>query len=301
MRRRANPALSLHFPRTPEVREIRGLSARSVPQARGMDPLLGLHGDIGAQDPRRLGAALRRWREGHGALRPFRDPADLVGFLRGRDPGQAAERDAAWAALCLEATGGDREAALLLLRLLRPALRRARRRLGRWEAIEADDLEAELLAGVWEAAAEVRPDTRDVAGRLVNRGLWRALGAMREAIEWSRRALPLPPSVADRAPGEAPGAAEWILGAALAEGVISPQEAELLLATRRSIRSVSERLGITLAAAQKRRRRARGRLASWLAYSSQFPRTPGPADSPHENPPGPHERPVHLRGPGPSL
>jgi hypothetical protein len=259
------------------ARFLRG--ARSTLGA--VDSLSRLERDFRAWGPDGCAAALRRWKGGHGALRPFRDPADLIGFLRGRGSELAAARDAAWAALCLEATAGDRDAALLLLWLLLPALYGARRKLARWEAVEPEDLDAELLAGLWQAAKEVQAETRDIAGRLVNRASWRALGAMREAIEWSRRALPLHPSVADREPGEPSGGAEAILGAALLDGVISEEEAVLVLTTRRTIRRVSALLGITVTAARQRRHRAGERLLAWLA-PSQIPRTTSPADSSHE-------------------
>jgi hypothetical protein len=266
-----------------------------------VDSLSRLDRDFRARGPEGFAAALRRWRECHEGLRPFGDPADLVGFLRDRAPGLAPARDAALAALCQESTRGDDDASLLLLWLLLPALSGARRRLGTWEAVEPEDLDAELLAGLWQAAKEIRPETRDVAGRLVNRASWRALGAMREAIDWSRRALPLSPSVAEREAGEPSGGAEGILGAALLDGVISEEEALLVLATRRTIRRVSARLGITITAAQQRRHRARERLLAWIAESSQISRAPSLAHSSHEKRPTSHENAVKVRGPRPSL
>jgi DNA-directed RNA polymerase specialized sigma24 family protein len=266
-----------------------------------VDSLSRLDWDFQARGPEGFAVPLRRWKARHKGLRTFRDPGELIEFLGDRAPGLSAARDAALAALCLEARDGDEDAALLLLWLLLPALAGARRKLGRWEALEPDDLDAELLAGLWQAAKEIRTDTRDVAGRLLNRASWRALGAMREAIDWSRRALPLSPSVADREPEEPPDRTQGILNAALLEGVISQQEAVLVLATRTTIRRVSARLGITVIAAQQRRHRARERLLAWLADSSQIPRTSFLADSSHEKSPTSHENPVKVRPPRPSL
>jgi hypothetical protein len=219
-----------------------------------------------------LDEALRGWKERREGLRPFDDPETLIRFLRDSRVGQRRAKDAAIAAVCMEAASADQLAGTLLLWLLLPGLTRVRRRLGAWEALPSDELDAELVAGVWEAATEIGPETPRVAGRLVNRAQWRALAAMRQAIDWGNRSEPLPSQVEDRPAPSVPTSvwSEDVLAAALAEGVISEDEAELLLSSRRTIPEIRGRLGVTAYGAQNRRRRAKKRLLTWLAETSRI-------------------------------
>ena len=59
------------------------------------------------------------------------------------------------------------------------------------------------------------------------------------------------------------------LTAAVREGVLSKEQAELVRAGRRTIRGISERLGVSLSTAQKRRLRARARLRTWVDRNYQ--------------------------------
>lgn len=212
---------------------------------------------------RTLNEALRRWNARRQGLRPFGDADALITFLRDPKAGERSAKDAALAAVAMEATGGDQLAGTLLLWLVLPGLTRLRQRLGAWDAIPAEDLDAELVSGVWEAATEIHPGTSRVAARLVNRARWRALAAMRPAIDWEHRSEPLPAQVEDLSEGS--GSSDGLLAAALAQGVISEDEAELLLSSRRTIVEIRDRLGLTVYGAQNRRRRAKARLRAWLA------------------------------------
>jgi len=211
-----------------------------------------------------LDEALRRWKTRRDALRSYADAEALIGFLR--DPGAEPRvaKDSALAAISVEATHGDQMAATLLLWLMLPGLLRVRRRLVTWNALGREDLDAELLAGVWEAATAVGPATSNVAARLLNRARRRALTAVRRAADWTGRSEPLSTDMAEPEYEHA-GGREEVLSEAVRAGVISSEEAELFRATHGTIGKVRARMGVTAYGAQNRRRRARQRLLDWLA------------------------------------
>jgi hypothetical protein len=238
----------------------------------GMDMLARIEQEITAlRESGALTAAFRGSKEQGEGLRSFGDSETLIAFLRDSEAGPRRRKDAALAALCVEASSGDQQVATLLVWLLLPGLLRVRSGLAGRDALEAQDLDAELIAGMWEAATEVRPQTRNVAARLVNGARWRALAAIREAIDWERRSEPL-----DRQAAELPEpkvgtfGSLGILTQAVREGVITEGEVELILVSRQTIRDVG-RLGVTLCAARQRKHRARLRLVDWLAQSSPIP------------------------------
>jgi hypothetical protein len=224
-----------------------------------------VEGDLAAL--RRSGTlddALRRWKTRREALRSYADAEALSGFLRDPDAEPRPAKDSALAAICVEATDGDQTAATLLMWLMLPGLLRVRQRLVTWNALGREDLDAELLAGVWEAATAVGPATTGVAARLVNRARRRALTAVRRAADWARRSEPLSTEMAEPE-HEHPGGPDEVLTEAVRAGVISSEEAELFRATHGTIGKVRARMGATVYGAQNRRRRARRRLLDWLA------------------------------------
>lgn len=250
-----------------------------------MDPLEKVEGDLVAlRRSGALGRALRRWQARREELRSFDDGEALIRFLRDPDVEPRRAKDPVLAALCMEATLGDQRAATLLLWLMLPGLLRVRRRLASWNALGREDLEAELLAGVWEAATAIGPATGNVAARLVNRAHRRALAAVRQAADWAGRSEPLSREMA-RSPGQEgePDGAEDVLTEAVRAGVISEVEADLFRASRTNIGEVRARLGVTAYAAQNRRRRAKRRLLAWLAESAPVPPR---SDSPTTPPDG---------------
>jgi hypothetical protein len=212
-----------------------------------------------------LDEALARWKTRGNALRSFTDAEALIGFLRDPDPSPRPAKDSALAAVCVEATHGDRAASTLLLWLILPGLLRVRQRLAVWNVIGREDLDAELAAGVWEAASAVGPATTGVGARMVNRARRRALGAVRRAVDWAGRSEPLSTELTDQDPVPGSVALEDVLSDAVRAGVISTADAELVCTTRETIGEVRERLGVKLNAAQMRRHRARRRLLDWLA------------------------------------
>jgi len=217
---------------------------------------------------RRAGAldeALDWWRTRRNALESFADAQALIALLRHPDPSPRAAKDSALAAVCVEATNGDRVASTLLLWLMLPGLLRVRQRLAAWNALAREDLDAELAAGLWEAASAIGPATTGVGARMVNGARRRALGAVRRAARWAGRSEPLSIEATDPEPVPGSISLEDVLSDAVRAEVISSSDAELLRTTRETIGEVREQLGIKLPAAQQRRHRARRQLLDWLA------------------------------------
>jgi len=249
--------------------------------ARIEEELTGLRGS-GA-----LTAALRIWSGEYAGLRSFRDAEALIGFLRDPKSGPRRRKDAALASLCLVATSGEQRAATLLIWLVLPGLLRVRHTLAGRGVLSPQEFDAELVTGVWEAATRVRASTHDVSARLVNGARWRVLGAIGEAMDWAKRSAPLGAEVSNLPEPEVrAGGLPVILAEAIREGVISDGEAELILSTRRTVREVASRSGVTLCAAQNRRLRAKRRLIAWLTESCRIASpflAPGPPRNLPEN------------------
>lgn len=236
------------------------------------------------RDSRALPEAFTRWRSRQEGLQHFSDVEDFIAACRAGDGGSRRATDAALGSLCAEAQAGDESAAILLVWLILPGLLRVRAGLRLGRALAPEDLDAELVAGVWEAAARLDQSDRGVARRLVNAARWRVLAAMREAIDWTDSAQEIGTEPVD---GSGPGS--WtpepgdILAGAVREGVLSPEDAEFVIATRQTIRQLGERLGLSLRGAQSRRHRARGRLRAWVERA----RREAPTNLPRTSHPGP--------------
>ena len=219
-----------------------------------------------------LERALPGWRTRHEALKGFEDADGLIDFIRKPDVERRESKDDALVALCVEGIRGDDEATLLLVWLMLPGLLLLRRRLTVRDGLDRDDLDAELLAGVWEAATRVRPGSPYVAARLLDGARRRALAAIRREDDWIGRTEPL------ERDGEGPamsavdsGGSLDVLAEAIGAGVISAAEGELLRASRAVMPTLRSRMGISESAARSRRLRAKRRLLAWLATSSAIP------------------------------
>jgi hypothetical protein len=234
-----------------------------------------------------LDDALRRWRTRHEELRSFDHPTDLITFVREPDKGRHEFKDRVLAALCAEGIRGDDDAALLLVWLMIPGLLLLRRRLAARGGLDGDDLNAELLAGVWESAARVRSETRYVAKRLLDGARRRALTAIRHEEAWIGRIEHLQGDIGESAEGADAGESLEVLSEALAVDVISRVEVELFRASRVAIPELRSRLGISESAARSRRLRAKRRLLDWLATSAPMAPQVGPAGPPQGIPTGP--------------
>ena len=243
-----------------------------------MDLLWKVESDLAAR--RTSGAlehALPRWQTRHEELKGFDDPDGLIGFIRKPDVERRESKDDALAALCVEGIRGDDEATLLLVWLMLPGLVLLRRRLKVRGGLDRDDLDAELLAGVWEAATRVRAGSPYVAARLLDGARRRALAAIRREEDWTGRTELLIGEVEGSAMAKVDAEdLPDVLAEATGAGVISAAEAELLRASRAVMPTLRSRLAISESAARSRRLRAKRRLLTWLATSSGIkPTLPG--------------------------
>jgi hypothetical protein len=226
--------------------------------------------------------ALRRWRTRHDELPSLDHPDDLIRLARATHDERRGSKDRVLAALCVESVRGDDDAAVLLVWLMLPSLLLVRRSLTARSALDTDELDAELLAGLWEAAARVRPGAPYVAKRLVDGARHRAFAAIRREEDWTGRIAPLQGEIEESqsVPADA-GEVRDVFAEAVAAGVISAIEADLFRASRAAAPRVWSHLGISESAARSRRFRARRRLLDWLADASP-PRIGTPARSPQE-------------------
>jgi hypothetical protein len=172
-----------------------------------------------------------------------------------------------------------------------PGLLLLRRRLAARGGLDGDDLDAELVAGVWESAARVGPETRYVAKRLLDSARRRALRAVRNEEAWVGRIERLQGNIGESAEVAEAGETLDVLSEAVAAGVISRVEVELFRASRVAIPELRSRLGISESAARSRRLRAKRRLLDWLATSAPIAPQFGSVGSPqgvHEDSSHPH-------------
>lgn len=233
-----------------------------------MDLLAGVEREfIARRDSGALARALPEWGARRQGLRCFATIDALIRACRDEAGRSWDTADAVLSALCEEASSGDECAGILLLWLLLPGLLLGRARLSALGALSPEEVTSEMLAGMWEEATRVSAPESRVAARLLNSARWRALAAARESLDWAGRKERLVGDLGDWTPSTEEELLENQhdgLTAAVREGVLSKEQAELVRAGRRTIREISERLGISLSTAQKRRLRARARLRTWV-------------------------------------
>lgn len=263
---------------------------RPQDQPRRVDLLRKVEDDL--ETLRRSGAldvALRRWQKHRKEFRSFGDADALIAFLRDPEVEPRRAKDSALTAICAECARGDQAAAALLLWLMIPGLLLVRRRLVT-DALDQEDLDAELLAGMWEVAMSIELITPNVATRLRHGARRRALAAVRQAEDWAGRMDPLTTEAAESSGPEA-GASDIVdvLSEAVRAGVISAAQAELFRASRSNIRQLRSLMSVSDYGVRSRRLRAKRRLLAWLANRSPVP----PQWYPHRSPQGiPNETPT---------
>jgi hypothetical protein len=154
--------------------------------------------------------------------------------------------------------------------VLLPGLRRAAWPLAQICPDKTPDVESEILASFVAAVRRVAPDRPRLAAHLT----WRAHGGAKELVraemaEWAKPAFQ-PVSAAPPRPWGHP---DLVLVKAVEAGVLCAEDAELIGATRiggLSLEVAADRLGITYAAARKRRTRAEATVVEWIT-SDDYP------------------------------
>jgi DNA-directed RNA polymerase specialized sigma24 family protein len=193
-----------------------------------------------------------------------------------RNPKEGLEVDRAGetlAFLAARVVTGDQTAALRLLVALAPELRRVARRLVR-AGVEAEEAEAETLAGAWELiAGRDRWPVCWWSSVAFAEALW---GAVRRSARLRRRGPLELVSLPDDFDGVAPEPDPLerfpaVLAAAVAAGVLTPRQVVVIAETRMAgspLREVAVRLGRPYGATKKERQRAEAALRAFaLSYS----------------------------------
>lgn len=179
-------------------------------------------------------------------------------------------RDAMLVTLINKARSGDSQWTTAVLGVLLPGIRRSAGKLISGGCVlQAEEIEAEMIAGVVDEVATMDLSRGHVASRLTWAGFRRAL----EACE-SAAAAP-PPSEhtnTSQVPREPWGHPELVLAEAAQSGVITVAEANLISATRLegvAIAAIAASSGELIDSIRHRRRRAEKRLAKYLSRGGQ--------------------------------
>jgi DNA-directed RNA polymerase specialized sigma24 family protein len=207
------------------------------------------------------------WQSTEPTLARFPDPVSLVRFMRTR--GFPAEKDAVLAAL-LRWAKKDCAAAQVVVEVLRPGFLNLCSRLVR-ESREREELQAILLLALWEGIRRYplarRP--RRIAANLLLDAMHRALGELGRESEWNAsRALRRIENRQEH-PTEDDGDVDSLLGAAVKAGAVSPEESEIILASRIDgveLSALARSAGLSYNTLKLRRQRAERRLLVFLGY-----------------------------------
>jgi hypothetical protein len=220
----------------------------------------------------RLVSAFERWKKpANNPLARFEDVEDLISWYRGTEVADGAEATPVLAALCDLAASGDQDAALLLLWLLLPLLVWASSDPDYVSALTPEEIDAELVAGVWEAVVGVAHQDSDIGAKeivseLLDAGRRRALQAAYRSRQWQLHREEL----TEPTPSESEGTVNSarLIEQARADGVITDVEVDLIVWTRLSRLSLAEAgtpHNLSAEAARSRRDRAELCLITWLA------------------------------------
>jgi hypothetical protein len=226
-------------------------------------------------------------------------PLDELRGLLLRRATPFAARDAAVAEL-LRRARRDRDAWTVgLAGVLVPGLRRVAATLAEDYPGDRADIDAEVLAGLLDAIGRVDPAGERLAAQLL-RAAFNCAKRLRRAELWlAARSTPVEP--ASMAPPALAGHPDLVLARAVAQRVITRDEAELIGMTRLervSVAAVAAANGYQPGALYLRRGRAEARLVGWLLRGTlpasrrpwrtlpirlHQPPTP-PGGSPHDQP-----------------
>ncbi|MCP2337481.1 pilin [Actinomadura rupiterrae] len=174
-----------------------------------------------------------------------------------------ATRDLVWRELVLRARRDGAVWTMVAVGMSLPALRSIAGRLTRgYAAGDPADIDAEVLAGFLTALPTVDVDRPNVRPRLCEAARRAGMRARQLAEASACRRLPLNTSQMPRVPWSHP---DFVLADAVAQGVVSDLDAELIGRTRlerRTLAEVAAELGLSTEAAKKRRQRAEPVLCS---------------------------------------
>jgi DNA-directed RNA polymerase specialized sigma24 family protein len=160
------------------------------------------------------------------------------------------------------AQSGDEAWVVALAGLLMPGLKRVARRLRRIEGVDAHEVGSAVVVGLLEALAHLDPHRDRIAASVC----WEVYRRAHRAVA-PRERSPLPLSEHVARPTVSGAHPEEVLARAVRAGVLTPDDAELIAATRLERRPVSDlalSLGLPRPRLAKRRLRAEARIAELL-------------------------------------
>jgi DNA-directed RNA polymerase specialized sigma24 family protein len=178
---------------------------------------------------------------------------------------EAEARDAVWRELIRLVREVGEPWPTIAIGIALPGLRTAAGRLVRDYDGDPEDLDAELIAGFYEAIANATVDGSMICAKLraaaYNQARRMRYGATTYAARTRQLATRSQPAPASS------GHPDLVLAASVRAGVITRQEAELIGGSRlekTSLSSVARRLGVPVTTAWCRRKAAETRLAAWI-------------------------------------
>jgi hypothetical protein len=176
-----------------------------------------------------------------------------------------AARDAALQALLAQARAGRAGAVVALAGMVLPGLRRAAAPLATAWPGRAADLEGAMLVGLVEAWPRIGPGAERVAAKLIWPAVKAAHRTLVAELSWQDRHCRQAESARPPSPFGHP---ELVLGRAVAEAVVHPDDAELVAESRlgeTSLQELAVRWGVSYPSLRKRRARAERALVAWLS------------------------------------
>ena len=194
-------------------------------------------------------------------------PLDELRGLLLRRATPFAARDAAVAELLRRARRDHDAWTVGLAGVLIPGLRRVAAALAEDYPGDPADIDAEVLAGLVDAIGRIDPAGERLAAKLLRAAFNRAKRLRRAELWLATRSIPVEPT--SMAPPPLAGHPDLVLARAVAGGVITRDEAELIGLTRlerRSVAAVAAANGYEPGALYLRRGRAEARLVSWLLH-----------------------------------
>lgn len=256
-------------------RRTRVASAESVESASAMDAAESAFQLLcTGPDPLALDCA----RIGHGLPRRQVPLVELRDVLLARVTPKTA-REAVWRQLVIAAQTDGAAWVLGAVGVALPGLRKAAGTLMKDYTGDPDDIDSEMVAGFTARLKTIDPDAGSLASRLVREA--RCAGAAVRAAEWdyATRTRPQWESLEPRQPDQ--GHEDLVLAEAVREGVLTADEASLILSTRLEdmrLHEAADELGESYFRVFRARKRAESALISWLdaqrsPKKSEHPRT----------------------------
>jgi hypothetical protein len=197
-------------------------------------------------------------------------PLDELRALLLRRSTPFAARDAAVAELLRRARDDHDTWTVGLAGVLVPGLRRVAATLAEDYPGDPADIDAEVLAGLVAAIGRIDPAGSRLAAQLLRAAFNRAKRLRRAEVWLAARSTPVEPG--SMAPPPLAGHPDLVLARAVAHGIISRDEAELIGLTRLehvSVAQVAAANGYQPGTLARRRERAEARLVRWLLRGSQ--------------------------------